>query len=446
VVIRAFQPSTAPGKAPLTPHAVLAALVGGFALVMFFLGAAGWQAVREGRHIRDSVKELVRERLLITRLLEEAQVEEDAIALALHRFTRTEEPAQRIEALEALNQADQAVARLAEDARATPQATEWAALAGATREFTREIRATLESRATTGPLPPGPMDAVFNRHETVVRLIHDLIRESSRHLLRVDQRLDAQLRDLAQESALLLGTSFALAIGCAAGTVAFVRAGILRIEAQADELNQVSRHMLRSQEETARRFSHELHDELGQSLAALRANLLARPHPDDSLALVDVAIANVRELSQLLRPVILDDFGLEAGLRWLTEGFGQRTGIEAVFIGSPGERPSAHLETHLFRIAQEALTNVARHSGATRVEVSLERDRQTLRLRITDNGRGLPAPSDARRHSLGLVGMRARARECGGSLAIDASPGTGCTVTVSVPFLPADPEESPEEA
>src|SRR5919107_5509618 len=100
--------------------------------------------------------------------------------------------------------------------------------------------------------------------------------------------------------------------------------------------------MLEGQEATARRFSHELHDELGQSLTALKTNLtaldgrgeLSRERVEDSVRLVDEAIGNVRQLSQLLRPTILDDFGLEAGLRWLSEGFPNRTGIGVEFAGS----------------------------------------------------------------------------------------------------------------
>src|SRR5581483_10985744 len=106
-----------------------------------------------------------------------------------------------------------------------------------------------------------------------------------------------------------------------------------RMERQAAELTRVTWHMLEGQESAARRFSHELHDELGQSLTAIKANVTALnpatpPDPallDDCRRLVDEAIQNVRELSHLLRPTILDDFGLDAGIRWLAERFGQRT-------------------------------------------------------------------------------------------------------------------------
>src|SRR2546421_1925927 len=155
--------------------------------------------------------------------------------------------------------------------------------------------------------------------------------------------------------------------------------------------------MLNNQESTARRFSHELHDGLRQSLTAVKANLAAlgkgTPDPsrvDDCMRLVDEAIGNVRQLSQLLRPTILDDFGLEAGLRWLAEGFTHRTGIEVEFQGGLRGRLPDETETHLFRIAQEALTNVARHSGAKHVWMSLAQNPGEATLSIRDDGRGLP--------------------------------------------------------
>jgi signal transduction histidine kinase len=143
-----------------------------------------------------------------------------------------------------------------------------------------------------------------------------------------------------------------LALLTAILTIVFARTSIRKIESQASELSRVSWHMLQSQELMARRFSHELHDKLGQSLAAVKANLSAWPsRRADCLESVDSAIANVRELSQLLHPVILDDFGLDAGLRWLTDGFAQRTDIRTDYVSTFQGRLDDETETHLFRIA-----------------------------------------------------------------------------------------------
>ena len=142
---------------------------------------------------------------------------------------------------------------------------------------------------------------------------------------------------LVSESTVLLGAYLLLAMVCAILTVRITANLFRQMEWQAGELSRVSWHMLEYQETTARRFSHELHDELGLSLTAVKSNLMAlnsiaqtvSEHVADCIALVDETVRNVRERSQLLRPTILDDFGLEAGLQWLGEGFTQRTGISS---------------------------------------------------------------------------------------------------------------------
>jgi two-component system sensor histidine kinase UhpB len=199
--------------------------------------------------------------------------------------------------------------------------------------------------------------------------------------------------------------------------------------------------MLEDQEATARRFSHELHDELGQSLSAVKTNLAAldsngqvhHARLADCLRLVDEAIGNVRQMSQLLRPTILDDFGLAAGLRWLCEGFAQRTSIEVTCDATFEGRLPDETETHLFRIAQEALTNVARHAGAKHVRMQLQAGAGGVRLTIADDGCGLPA-APANPQGLGLIGMRARARSAGGDVAIHSRPGEGVLIEVQVPL------------
>jgi two-component system sensor histidine kinase UhpB len=160
---------------------------------------------------------------------------------------------------------------------------------------------------------------------------------------------------------------------------------------------------------------------------------------DDSTRLVDESISNVRQLSQLLRPMILDDFGLDAGLNWLCEGFMQRTGIDVAYQSNYHSRLSDEMETHLFRIAQEALTNVARHSGASGVRMELYSDADDIRLTIADNGKGIPK-APATRQSLGMTGMRARARAVGGVFSVTSPDGKGVKIEVVVP-MPESVEE-----
>jgi signal transduction histidine kinase len=206
-------------------------------------------------------------------------------------------------------------------------------------------------------------------------------------------------------------------------------------------LEQLQYQLLETQENTARRFSHELHDELGQALTAVKANLSALrggtddARVDDCMQLVDQAIQDVREMSQLLRPTILDDFGLDAALRSLTESFSQRTRITVDYQSSlNGQRMGDQAETNLFRIAQEALTNVARHAQATDVSVDLQKRGGRVSLTIRDNGRGMDLSEPRKTRGLGLAGMQTRARACGGKLAMETSTGKGLKIEVLCPI------------
>jgi two-component system sensor histidine kinase UhpB len=141
-------------------------------------------------------------------------------------------------------------------------------------------------------------------------------------------------------------------------------------------------------------------------------------------------------MSHLLRPTILDDFGLEAGLRWLVEGFSTRTGIAVHLDSTYSGRLPDETETHLFRIAQEALTNVARHSGGHRVDIRLEVRNGEVLLAIEDDGRGLlaqPRNGTPSSGGLGLIGMRARARSAGGDMTVRSRPREGVRIEVRVP-------------
>jgi signal transduction histidine kinase len=204
------------------------------------------------------------------------------------------------------------------------------------------------------------------------------------------------------------------------------------------------------QEEAAGRLSREMHDHLGQTLSAIEANIVAMQNArsfnpgrlDDCLGLVKDAVSNVREVSQLLRPPILDDFGLDASLRWLADRFAERTGTRVRYTSSFTGRLDRGVETQLFRIAQEALTNIARHSGATEVLVALAELGNILRLTVADNGKGMkPRPDSI---GIGLVGMRARARVAGGTLSLESRPGEGVRISVEIPLprTPYVPENS----
>lgn len=223
------------------------------------------------------------------------------------------------------------------------------------------------------------------------------------------------------------------------------------LESQA-ELRRLSEELMRVTENERTRISREIHDQLGQLLTAIKmelrnvqksvgaGNVAARDRIDGTLELVDETIRTVRRISADLQPGILDDFGLAAAIEWVLQEFGGRTGIEwALEADLDEERLSKDMATAAFRICQEALTNVARHAEASRVVVNLATREEHFEATITDNGRGLPQAGSARSKSLGIVGMRERARQFGGSLEVAAGEERGVIVTLRFP-LPAGAE------
>ena len=216
-------------------------------------------------------------------------------------------------------------------------------------------------------------------------------------------------------------------------------------------LRQLSARLLRLQDEERRRIARQLHDTTAQSLAALRMNLFrissspatsdraVKETVDESIALTDQSIAEIRTLSYLLHPPFIDEAGLLPSLRWYVRGFERRTGI-TVTLDAPDdlERLPADLETAAFRIIQEALTNIQRHSGSTVAHIRLDKQPEGIRLEIEDKGRGMPEHLRADEGALasagvGVAGMQERVRELGGRLEI-RSHDQGTTVTVTFPL------------
>ena len=214
-----------------------------------------------------------------------------------------------------------------------------------------------------------------------------------------------------------------------------------------EELRDLSRHVQAAQEEERIRIAREIHDELGQSLTALKmdVSLLRKAAAaedasserwDGVLSLVDSTIRSVQRISTELRPGVLDDLGLTAAIEWQTQQFQRRTGIRCTLTVTPPEVLADQLtSTALFRIVQETLTNVARHAEAQRVSIQLSRSDHTLVLRISDDGKGISEHSLTRSESLGLIGMRERAHLLRGTLEIRGIPNSGTTVEVKLPIL-----------
>lgn len=217
-----------------------------------------------------------------------------------------------------------------------------------------------------------------------------------------------------------------------------------------DQLRALSDRTEEIREDERTGIAREIHDQLGQALTALKMDIAwvarriddpeaAKKKLDEMSRSADEVIAAVRRISAELRPGILDDLGLQAAIEWQAEDFTERTGIPCRVTSRLGDvRLERGMATAVFRIFQEALTNVARHAGATLVEVDLGLDRGRLRLEVSDDGVGLPG-TGAAGGSLGLLGMRERARRLGGECEIRRRDPRGTVVSLRMPLrFPAD--------
>ncbi|MFT3769115.1 MAG: sensor histidine kinase [Minicystis sp.] len=224
-----------------------------------------------------------------------------------------------------------------------------------------------------------------------------------------------------------------------------------RVREQTRELRMLAAHLENAREDERTRISRELHDELGQELTALRYALTfakqryerdpasIRGNLSELESLIQRTAATTRQIVSELRPRMLDDLGLEAGLEWLLRQTEERTGMVCRFsIGRPRLDIDAEVSIAAFRIIQEALTNAVRHAKATLVDVAVTLEDGDLRITVRDNGVGLPPRDDGakgpgRKGGMGIIGMRERAEALGGRLRIDGPPGQGTTLSVVLP-------------
>ncbi len=222
------------------------------------------------------------------------------------------------------------------------------------------------------------------------------------------------------------------------------------LKASRAQLRALFLHLQSAREEERKHVAREIHDELGQALTALKmdAAWMQRQVPADSsgpraklqsmIGLIDDTIRKVQQLSAALRPGLLDDLGLRAAMEWQAEEFAQRTGIPCALEFQPEEfELDPDRSTALFRILQEALTNVYRHARAKRVRVSLRAQAGQVVLMVRDDGRGITPQEASAPRALGLIGMRERLHAWGGTLEVQGLPQQGTTLRACVPFVPS---------
>jgi signal transduction histidine kinase len=294
---------------------------------------------------------------------------------------------------------------------------------------------------------------LLKRREAITSLAEQLQQINSTNLQRSRERLEQSQMAYLQWLKRLTWIVVILSLLVAVLSITW----IMRLERQAEsekeraesagrELRRLSQQLVRAQEEERRSLSRELHDQVGQQLTALRveiANMGRIPPGDRELLAAHIKEAKnlalqtmktVRDLAMGLRPSMLDDLGLGPAIEWQAREFSRRNGVPATveFHGEINGSLSEAERTSLFRIVQEALTNITKHAKASEVRIDLSSDEDGITLTVGDNGRGMP-DAQARGSGLGLLGMEERARELGGSFSMTSSPGDGTKIEVWLP-------------
>lgn len=319
------------------------------------------------------------------------------------------------------------------------------------------FRVLAESRADPSVPPSELLSRYIVPRRTAAIALSDEIRALNRNAFIEHQTATAALhRSVERQWWYSLGGALLATLGIAVLAIVYagrledrLRRGREREARHARDLQRLSARLVEAQEEERRSIARELHDEVGQVLSAIavEAQLAERSLHDPREAarsvaevqqLADGAIRTVRDLSQLLRPTMLDDLGLGAAIDWLLRGLARRHAVQVELVQEGmAVRLAARVEVAAFRIVQEAVTNVARHARARRCAVRLENDGAALNVTVEDDGVGFEAaaPAGEGRRGLGLVGIRERVADLNGSLRVESEPGRGTRLIVTIPVL-----------
>ena len=298
----------------------------------------------------------------------------------------------------------------------------------------------------------------------IAQTVIELLRLNDRVQDEAAERINQVYGGVKRDILILTGLLFLLALGTGLYTFranrrTFDRLRDLteRLRVQSEQLRKLSWKLIEVQEDTLRQVSRDLHDEFGQILTGI--GLMLRrvgkkagggdpeliSELDDVKRVAEETLQKVRDQSQMFRPAVLDDFGLEQTLEWLARVFEKQAGMTVHFQAIGNESGLAPDESiHVYRIVQEALSNAARHSRARQAWVTVEGRTGELALEIRDDGAGFDVGL-AQGEGLGLMGMRERAEHIGGTLRLESEPGRGTTIRVQVPLrhskaLPGVPE------
>jgi signal transduction histidine kinase len=296
---------------------------------------------------------------------------------------------------------------------------------------------------------------IMPKREGVMRISEEVQSLNRSAFVQQQAEIGALYRAIQRRVWVSFGFAVAGSLGIA--LLATLYAGRLeaRLERQRDreaetarDLQRLSSQLLTAQEEERRGIARELHDEVGQVLTAIKVELsMAQRAIQESggnaealagvRSITDGALSTVRDLSHLLHPAMLDDLGLPAAVEWYAKGFERRHGVRVELLQDRmEERLTADIEAAVYRIVQEALTNVAKHAQATRCRIYLQRLPHTLLVTIEDDGVGFDASAaGGPGRGLGLISIRERVAQVRGELRLETTPGKGTRLTVEIPAL-----------
>jgi len=294
-------------------------------------------------------------------------------------------------------------------------------------------------------------DEVLPRRSSTLNIADTIASMNQQQLAERDHRLIDMFSGLRDRLEIAVAAMFLCGLGLASAAARH----ILRLESQTQahlrevsdarqELRNLSTRLVETQENERKSLSRELHDAVGQSMAAVQFELhdlavALTPHPemlrtrvDRIRELVESSVAMVRNMALLLRPSMLDDLGLPAALEWLAHQVSRSTGVRIGIVADefPADVPEEH-KTCVYRVVQEALNNVCRHARASSVQIALQAVDGGFSVTIRDDGRGFRCPGKG---GLGLIGMQERVESLGGHLTVVSEPGKGATVAAFLPL------------
>ena len=293
---------------PITRQRIFRVMIAGFGLVIVLLAAASIVGVRNFRQIQQIARDLLREQSVSRGLIDELQSQQTSVSEVFGILARDPDSIDYNHVMAQLDKADRDIDRISAEGEQTAERALWERLRKSSTDFSREARRLL---SVDEPETFQSID-LFRYHGAFAGVVARLLEVEYAKLSAAQSEIDRRTARLSELSLGFASAAVLLALIFAIVTVRMVSQLIERLEWQTAELGRVSWHMLEAQEATARRFSHELHDELGQSLTAVKTNLTAMQGNGadgarlvDCIHLVDDSIGNVRQMSQLLRPTIL---------------------------------------------------------------------------------------------------------------------------------------------